>query len=469
MNNISAISKSSVKTLVNTKLKFKQPNKEPQENYYTNLLKKYAGIIDSRESTYRLALDLSAFDIPTLGAAAFRNFWNFLEAGWEAGIGTIMVFMAPRITKWVGKFVGLFILDKKEQKDGENYLRFAMGELENTETMKQGIERIKKEEPKDQKRISELYKGIGNENLACRFEERAKNIERFCSYFKPKESNREKIYKLKRLVILGESLIEGGVWGGFGLSLRWFRKYILRKERFTGTMGYLGDSESATLGEGGELNLFQKVGGTAAIFLSPVINTILMSKTKDKNNVQKSRFLSVVNNHLDMTHGIYPKLGLLFTYTSVPKWTGLFITSQGWYERIERVFKFLTIIPSWWLGHRITNGLLAKHGDKKLSEKYNANKGILVEPEYIKPDEESNHDFLDKLKYLFPEPARIHHVLESVEKSNVKNKSKLLQEAKDLHAKCLYTGFALHSFLVWVVTMLVNYSTKWRTERALNR
>ena len=67
-----------------------------KQNSFLRMVKNYAKVIDSRESTYRLALDLTAFDIPTLLAAAFRNFWNFLEAAWEAGIGTFMVFAAPK-------------------------------------------------------------------------------------------------------------------------------------------------------------------------------------------------------------------------------------------------------------------------------------------------------------------------------------------------------------------------------------
>ena len=455
---------------------------------FIQFAKSYAKIIDSRESTYRLALDLTAFDIPTLAAEAFRGIWKFLEAAWEAGIGSFMVFAAPHITTSVAKIASKFTLSPEEQKNAENYLRFHMEELTSTTAMEEAINRINREEPKDQRRVATLYKEIGKEKKAKYYEERAKGIVRFCHDLKGKctDELREKIYKLKRAVILGESLIEGGVWGSFGLSLRWFRKYILRKDRFTGTMGYLSDSESNKVGEGSKLNLLQKVLGTAAIFLSPVLNTILLKKVRNTETGKKGGFLKTIDEHLDMTHGIYPKLGLLFTYTSIPKWLSTFITAQGWYERLERIFKFCTIIPSWWLGHRVTNGILAKIADWYLARKYNVARGILLTPEYLKPKETKGLSFTQRLKYWCPEPGKTHHIQETIETreeealkqagSSTKQQQRirqrftaLRQKAEDLHAVTLYAGFALHSFFVWCVSMLVNWTTKLRVKHALGK
>ncbi|OGI10303.1 MAG: hypothetical protein A3I68_07570 [Candidatus Melainabacteria bacterium RIFCSPLOWO2_02_FULL_35_15] len=448
------------------------PNTQSRWNRFLSLAKNYAKIIDSRESTYRLALDLSAFDIPVLAAAAFRNFWNFMEAFWEAGIGTVMIFLAPRITSFIGKLAGKSILSKEEQKDAVNYLRFQMSELTNETQLEKGLRRILEEEPSDQRRISELYKNMENKEKQAEYHSlQADEITDFCKRCKLSEAQRDKIYRLKKAVILGESLIEGGVWGSFGLSLRFFRKYILQKGRFTGTMGYLSDSDSSKIGEGGELNWFQKIGGVSSILLSPVLNTIFLNKTKDKNKVQNNRFLSLIDSQLDMTHGVYPKLGLLFTYTSVPKWLGVFITTQGWYERVERIFKFFTILPSWWLGHRITNGILAKNADKYLANKYKVKEGILVSEECIRPKDIVTKDFWENLKYLCPEPARIHQVLNRVDKDSKdmdeKTKEQFHKEAEDLHTKTLYKGFALHSLLVWCAIMLVNWTTKLRVKSAL--
>ena len=439
------------------------------DNRCWNLIKLSAEVIDSRESTYRTALDIVAFDIPTMLAGAFRNFWNFLEATLEAGIGTLMVIGAPQITGFIGKLMGKIFLQptKEEQDNALNYLKFQMKELQDNKKLQEGLERIKNEEPKDKKRVSDFNKDLNNKEKVETYEKEAKGIEEFCQRFKPDKDTRDRIYKLKRATILTESFVEGGIWGSFGLIIRAFRKYVLRKERFTGTMGYLSDTESQSLGEGGELNLFQRIGGIGAMLLSPILNTYFLKKTKDPELIKKSRFFSIVDRHLDMTHGVFPKLGLLFSYTSIPKWTGIFITSQGWYERIERMVKFCTILPSWWLGHRVTNGRLALNADNELAKKYNIQGGILVDKN---PDEK-----ITNLEKIFPEPARIQHVLDSIEKLekdgkiNKETMEKLRQEATDKHAKCLYGGFALHSFLVWVITMAVNYTTKLRAMHALGK
>lgn len=425
---------------------------------FIKFAKNFAKIVDSRESTYRVALDITAFDIPTMGAAAFRNIWNFLEASFEALMGTVMVISAPQITAQVGKLFGSFSI-KEDKHNILNYLKFKMSELENENEFEKGIERISKEEPADQRRISKLYAEMEKEEISRKYNTNAENIEKFCNHIKTisdKKSLIEKIYKLKRATILGESFVEGGVWGGFGLLMRGFRKYILRQEQFTGTLGYLSEA-------GQELTLFQKVGGTVAIFLSPFLNAITLHKTKDKNTVRQNKFWRVVDSQLDMTHGVFPKLGLLFSYTTLPKWSGIFITAQGGLERVERLLKLCTVIPSWWMGHRVTNGLIALKNDKYLSQKYGVKQGILVEPDSIK-EENKKGNIWDKLNYKFPEPARIHHVQEKIEQEDLApdKKDNLLKEAQDLHAKSLYTGFALHSFLVWVINMAVNYSTKWR-------
>ena len=79
---------------------------------FIKIAKNNAKIIDSRESTYRTALDIVAFDLPTMLAGAFRNFWNFLEATLEAGIGTLMVIGAPQITTFIGNLMGEIFLNK---------------------------------------------------------------------------------------------------------------------------------------------------------------------------------------------------------------------------------------------------------------------------------------------------------------------------------------------------------------------
>src|SRR3989338_345351 len=138
----------------------------------------------------------------------------------------------------------------------------------------------------------------------------------------------------------------------------------------------------------------------------------------------------------------------------------VFLTAQGWYERIERLLRLVTVVPSWWLGHRVTNGLFALSADKQLAKKHNIAPGILVEPEYLKPGE--NDNVFDKIRKKLPEPAKIHHVMKSTE-----GNKELQGEAEDLHARSLYKGFILHSIFVWLINMGVNYVTKLRVKSAL--
>ena len=423
---------------------------------FLELAKSYAGIIDSRESTYRTALDITGFCLPIMGAAAFRNTWSFLEATFESVIDCLMVYIAPQTTTFVGKILSKKILPEEEQKDYFHYLGFLRSDLENLDALKQGVKRIEQEEIKDKERIAELYKKTGNEKKANHFLNRAKETQDFCKRFTISEDKRQNIQKLKKSVILGESLLESIIWGFKGLFIRLFRKHILRQDRFTGTLGYLSDSESATLGEGSEISLIQKIGIGVATVISPIINAFFLKKIEKPDNVKNSKFYTIVNDQIDMTHSVYPKLGLLFTYLQVPELLGMISTSQGKYEILERILRYCAGIPSWWCGHRVTNGLMAKIADERLQKEFNKT-GILVEPQ--KRDKNS---LWDRLCDYFPEPARIQHVLDRTE-----GNKDLQEKAVDLHAKTLYGGFALHSFLIWVLMMGVNALTKLRVMRTL--
>ena len=426
--------------------------------------KDLANMVCSRESTYRTGLDITGFDAPLMAADLFRGVKKFLETSIEALSGTVMVVISPVLTTWVGRFLGKYMLKDTNMKDDPlHYLRFSMAELRDQERFKIATDRLKNVEVQDKNFIASLYNRSNKKEKAEHYTREAQNIEQFCNNFEPSEEKRKLIYKLKKATIIGESLIEGGFWGGFGLVLRGFRKYILKEDRFTGTKGYVSDEESAQLGESEGLNWFQKIIGVGSIFVSPILNTVLLNKIEDREAVKNNKFLSMVDSQLDTTHGVYPKLGLLFTQTTVPKWISIVTLSQGWYERTERILKLLTVLPSWWMGHRITNGLLALNADKELAKKHNVEPGILVEPEYLKqPDE--NASLLERLDKRFPEPARIHHVMETT-----KNNEELQKEAEDSHAKCLYKGFGLHSLLIFAINLIVNHITKLRALKALGR
>ena len=175
-----------------------------------------------------------------------------------------------------------------------------------------------------------------------------------------------------------------------------------------------------------------------------------MSLCRNREAVKNSKFLQLCDSGLDMTHGLFPKLGLLFSFTTVPKWIGALATVQGKDELIERIMKLCSVMPSWWLGHRVTNGLLAKAADKSLVKKYGAEAGIMLEK--------------DQLHSMAPDPAKIHHVLEQTE-----HDPELQKEARSKHAKVLYSGLTLHSLGVLAVSLLINQVTKWRVTNKLGK
>ena len=428
----------------------------------------FANIVCSRESTYRVMLDLTAFDLPAMLAASFRGFKNFLDTTFECLYGTAILFGSPFVTTFVGKVIGKLVLPKDLQNDTLNLLKFRMEDTKDSHSLKQGISRIASEEVEDKNFISSLFKKANRLGQASKFEKEAHDIKKFADGFVPTDELAKQIYKLKKYTIIAESVVEGTWSATVGLATRLFRKHVLKEDRFTGTKGYLSDQESSMLGEAEDISTFQKFVTFAMCFLSPITNSILLTKTENEESVKKSKFLQIIKDQLDMTHGIYPKLGLLLSYTVPPKWIGQIYSSQGNFERIEKLLKLPTVVASWWFGHRVTNGLLCKNADEKFCKEYKLEKGIFIEPDYYTSDK-SPTNFFTRTRNKFPEPAKIQHIFRTIENLNLdkETKEKAIQEAEKRHAKCLYTGFALHAGFVWLMNMLVNYITKLRAKYAL--
>ncbi len=345
----------------------------------------------------------------------------------------------------MAKIASWIHLDKTEQGHYDKLARLYRSELHSDSEFKAGVQRILNEEPKDLERIANIYSSI---NKAAKAEHYQTEAQRVKDYFQNIFFNSDKVKslsKFKETIVVLESAFEGLMWGGFGLALRWFRKNILKEGRFTGTKAYLNDSDSKKLGQAGELSPIQKFLGRSAVVLSPLLNMSLVGLCRNRELVNNSPVLSAIDKGLDMTHGLFPKLGLLFSYTTVPKWFGAFSTVQGKDEFIERVIKFCTLMPSWWLGHRVANGGLAAYFDKKLADEFGVKRGILLEPEHVGK--------------FAPDPAKIHHVIESTN-----HNAKLQSKAKDYHAITLYGGIALHSFGVFLISLMANQFTKWRVQ-----
>ena len=421
-----------------------------QRKSFWELARGYAGIIDSRESTYRTFLDVTGYCVPIMLSAATRNIWNFIESGFETFYDIACVFTTPHLTKLNGFICSKFFLDKGEQKDYLNYLNFQFPELEDEKTFEIGRKRIENEEVHDRQRIAELYLDLNKEDNAQNYLKQAEEIKKFAGSIKYSDTLREKIYTLKKVTMICESFIEGILFASESLLTRLFRKHVLGQDQFTGTLGYSNDT-SGNFADGG-FSPIQKLGIAFSFIITPLLNITLFMKTKDPNKIKNDKSLKNINQEFDMTHGVFPKLWLLFTYLLIPWLTGKLFTSQDKYELFENIFKNSLLCPSWWFGHRATNGVLARHADKKLEGEF-GKKGILVEENIYEKKE--NESLWQGLKKACPEPTRIQHVLDKTEQNE-----EFKKKAVDLHAKTLYKGFALHSFLIWVLMMGGNWVTK---------
>ena len=101
------------------------PNtKNNRWNYYKDL----ASIVSSRESTYRTALDITAFDFPSIFADAFRGPKKFIETFLEGLSAVISIGASPYINAFIAKMLAKFILPEEAQKDALHYLRFNIPE-----------------------------------------------------------------------------------------------------------------------------------------------------------------------------------------------------------------------------------------------------------------------------------------------------------------------------------------------------
>ncbi len=405
-----------------------------------------AEIVCSRESIFRSALDLTGWEIPMVLAALTRNVYSTAEALYQAVYSLSAMITIPYITKYFGKYFGKSIMKAEELKDIDHYMLFQMKDLDNHETLMQGIQRIKEEEPEDNGFIATLYRD--SKSKEAYYLNRAKAIKKFADDFVIDDGKLERIKQLKKSTIQSGSFVEGCLWGSQFLTNRLFRKYILGQDSFTGTINYETKEDAKKTGDASKLKWWQIVGNIGAIASSPLINYFLLNRLEDKEAVKQSPWLQMIKNQWDMTHGIFPKLGLMVSFVMVPNILGMLFSSQGRNEFFENLLTSFTVNMSWWFGHHLTNGTLAQHNDAKLAKKFGVERGILIEPQDI--------------NRVIAEPAKIQQVLH-----RVRHDPALEKEARNIHAKVLYQGFALHSLLIFGMKMLINQMTKWRVGNEL--
>jgi hypothetical protein len=426
----------------------------------------WAKIFDSRASTYRGVMDLIGADIPTV-IGGMRNIYSFIEQSVEAAESFIMVIAAPKLTSLVSKIIGKTVLPELDQKEIKHHLLFHRSELHDNESFIKAINRIRNEEVDDKKHIGDLYRELGKENKAKSLDQECEDIKDYCHKFKSEHGfdqahtnkHRKKLLKLKEAVQLGESIVEGGLWGSFGISMRLFRKYILGQDSFTGTSSYANKDEQKKIGDSKDIGIKEWFGAAVGMTISPIINKLVINATRDREKVKSSKWLSFLDHQFDMTHGLYPRLGMMFSFMVIPKWSSVFLTAQGKNELLEKLSKAVSMIPLWWLGQKITNGPIAAFKDKQMQAKHGTEPSLLVN----RPNPREK-GFIGLLKHFFPEAQKYYEINKKLE--NTKD-PELRKDAFDHHATTVYQGLALHTFMIFSAIMTSQWMTKRRVKEQL--
>ncbi len=88
----------------------------------------------------------------------------------------------------------------------------------------------------------------------------------------------------------------------------------------------------------------------------------------------------------------------------MPFYIGKIASAQDKFEIFDFVFRQCLLTPSWWFGHRATNGILAKNADIEFKKDHGID-GVFVES---KTHERNNSDSTwGKLKKYCPEPTKV--------------------------------------------------------------
>lgn len=408
-----------------------------------NYTKRLAEVVSSRESTYRAGLDLTGWEIPNILASAFRNKDSFFESLFMCSLDFGASLLVPSVNKLLGHIAARFIFNDKE-RENLNYLAFFKNtDLINLETLKTAAGKIKSDEIQDNEFLEKFFSNN-------KYSKEAQRIKSFFDNFSASEDLLEKLRKFKKSLILSSSTVVGAFMAHIPTLNRLFRKYVLGQNRFTGTEKYASDKDSEKIGDSGDLTLLQKLLLVIPTFASPIVNFSFLKKAETLRKDGNDKAADTILNNLDFTHGFYPTLAKFASIVAIPWNMSSLISAQGNSERIENLIRTCTLIPSWWFGHRVTNGLLAKKYDNDLASKFKVEKGIMLEPKY--------------LNSLAPEPALIQHIFDRTE-----NQPELRDEARNSYAKAMFGGFTLHSLMIFVMRILLNKFTKFRVENALTK
>ena len=444
---------------LNTSKKEDNTNKSKiGKNWLENKLLDFSKIVFSRESTYRGFIDIFAADIPSLAAAACRNWTYFLEDVVKTIASTSMMFAAPLFIKLMIKLRSKEVFNEEhELKNTVNYMLFSNNDLKDLESFDTARVKITEDEVKDKYRIAELY-GLDSKQ-GQKALSRAKEIKNFMTNYQASDELREKIIKLKDKVTFAEGIVESTFWGLRPLMERLFRRYVLGINRFTGSLKYLSDEEADKLGNQKHFTVTQMMGTVLSIVLSPFLIARGQKIIRDPNKVNETKFNKTMHEQMDLKHGIYPKFGLYAAYSNIPLLISKLFNSQDPFELVEHFVRFCVTFISIFFGDRMTNGVMAKSADKELTEKYGEKPGIL----YYR-NEKTPENFIEKLNSIFPEAAKYQDI-----EDKTKHNPELQEEATKKYKSTFFKGFFTHSFGSFLIKYGINMLTQFAVEIAKNR
>lgn len=144
--------------LVSGKTNYRKDSPNKTETKFWDKAQSIAEWVCSRESTYRTALDLVGWELPSLLAASTRNIYSLAEAAFMSTLGFLSIVAAPNLTKLMGKFLSNFYLDKEDRRLASKFLLFQLNDLDDQATVEKSIERMKHEEPEDCSFMMDLNK-----------------------------------------------------------------------------------------------------------------------------------------------------------------------------------------------------------------------------------------------------------------------------------------------------------------------
>lgn len=426
--------------LINQELK---TTKDPPDSNFSTKYQAAIEWIGSKESIFTSLRDFLSDELPTILAQGTRNIYSFAEAVFQASINITGIFLFPATTSLIGKILGKFFLNTHEQGHYRHYMLFNICDFENNEAFDKAKQRIKEEEIKDSYFMENVF-GKTDKNTSLR-DKKINSIEKFLQNIAFDNEKSLRLKNFKKAIIFLQGLIESTTWGSLYLLNRLFRKYILGQDRFTGTISYASKVQSDKIGDSQQLTLLQKLGFVTAILSGPFTNWLALKNMDNKNLQEKYPWLKEFLKNWDMSHGLYPKLNLMFSYCLIPQFISCIAGAQGKNELIENLMSIFATAVSWRVGHQATNGRMARDADKILADKFQVERGILI-------DKRDLHSVL-------PNPLNVHEIIDKT-----KDNPELQEAARKDYTKVFSRGFFLNSAISFLSQILINQITKWRVK-----